>query len=120
MISPKESYDIYRHNWAGDNAPEVFTRLLEDIRRALEVNHADPALMNNYGAILLDLNRNKEALDWLSSHPLDFSEYYENLAIAVIKCDRSEIDKCRELNGKAGRLSKKQYAIAAYIDYQGL
>ncbi len=120
MISPKESYDIYRRHWAGDNASEIFPRLLADIRRAMEEKHDNPALINNYGAILLDLNRNKEALDWLSSHPLDFSEYYENLAIAVIKCDRSRADKCRELNRKAGRLPKKPYAIVAYIDYQGL
>lgn len=80
----------------------------------------DEVLINNIGAVLLDLQENVSALNWLVEHPCSINEYHQNLAIAYAKTNHRKIEKIRKHNEIAASLPKNRFAIIAYIDYQGL
>ena len=117
MITSAQTFAAYSEAWASGDFARL-TDLLERVAAAISAGDTDPAHRINYGALLLDLGRDVEARDWLVAHPLEYREYYENLAIARFKTARRAIGAIRESNRRAQTLSKCSNAIVAYVDYQ--
>ena len=120
MLSSADIYAEHAKAWGNEAAYAALPQLAETVRSAVESGDDDPAHVINYGAILLDLHRNSEALAWLVAHPVEYREYFENLATAYAKTDSSNKEPIRSNNLKSGDYPKCPNAILAYIDYQGL
>lgn len=89
------------------------------LQQAYESGKSSPLFINNYAAVLLDLNRDSEALKLLQQYQPAFAEYCSNYAIALAK-SAHDIALIRKWNEAASRQPKKKSAIVAYIDWQGL
>ncbi len=119
VISEQNSYEMYSKIWKDGLDSSMLSKLLKELKSSIEKGNKSPAILINYGALLLDLNRSKEALKWLTKHKLNFREYYENLAIAHLKSEKENIEKFRQLNSKANNFPSCKYAFTAYVDFHG-
>jgi len=113
-------YREYARAWRKPDGYDDLPRLLASTREAIQSGDSDDALIISYAAILLDLGRNEEALDWLLAHPLGYREYYENLGTAYAKNDPGDLKRVRRSNTEARNHPACPNAIVAYIDYQGM
>ena len=120
MISSADTFSEHARTWGDDAAFAALPRLVDAVRAAIEAGDGDPAHVINYAAILLDLHRDDEALNWLLEHPLGYREYFENLATAYAKTDPSNKGQIRSNNHKSRNFPRCPNAILAYIDYLGL
>lgn len=120
MITAAESYKIHETAWNDPNGDAVLADLARQIRETIESGQRDDALMINCAAVMLDLHQNKAALDWLLAHPVDYREYFLNLATAYAKLNASDLKNIRRNNEEATRYPSCPNAILAYIDYQAL
>ncbi|WP_086932872.1 hypothetical protein [Agarilytica rhodophyticola] len=115
-----ESVKLYREAWSDHSK---FTELLEEaahlLKDAIDSGEDDPLLLSNYSAVLLDLQRDTEALDILKQRTPMFSEYCSNYAIAIAKTAYN-LALIRRWNQAAAKQPKRQGAIVAYMDWQAL
>lgn len=115
-----ESYRL--HNLAWQRGDDYEARLLEALvilQSAYEAGDRRHLLINNYAAVLLDLNRNQEALDLLKRYQPESSAFCANYAIAIAKA-AYRIQTIRKWNTDAQNYPVMENAIEAYIDWQGL
>ena len=120
MISSSDTFSEHARAWGNDAAYAALPQLADTVRSAIEAGDSDPAHVINYAAILLDLHRDDEALNWLLEHPLDYREYFQNLATAYAKTDPSNKKQIRYNNHKSSNFPPCPNAVLAYIDYHGL
>ena len=120
MITSAATYAQHASAWGHDAGYAALPDLAAQVRSAIEAGDRDPAHVINLAAILLDLHRNAEALAWLIAHPLEYREYYQNLATAFAKTDPDNLEAIRSNNRNARDAPPCPNAILAYIDYQGL
>ncbi|MCB0353641.1 MAG: hypothetical protein KDD64_08960 [Bdellovibrionales bacterium] len=120
MVSSLETLREYSKAWNREDSSKKLTALLRRVRGAIDQGESDPAHRINFGALLLDLQRNREALEWFRANPLQYKEYFQNLAIALAKTDRGNIQAVRANNKKAEQLPSCPNTIVAYIDYHGM
>ena len=120
MITSADAYRIHSEAWGDEEAYGELPSLANQVRQAIEHGHEDPAHVINYGAILLDLHRDSEALEWLLAHHVEYREYFQNLATAYAKTDPNNKEPIRSNNLKSREYPGCPNAILAYIDYHGL
>ena len=120
MISSADTFAEHRKSWGNDAAYAALPKLADTVRATIESGDSDPAHIINYAAILLDLHRDSEALEWLVAHPLNYREYYQNLGTARAKTDPNNIEPIIFNNIKARDYPRCPNAVLAYIDYHGL
>ena len=120
MVSSAYTYAEHAKAWGDNAAYAVLPQLAEAVRLAIEAGDSDPAHVINYAAILLDIHKDAEALQWLMDHPLEYQEYYQNLGTAFAKTDPNNKEPIRANNLKSRKYPRCPNAILAYIDYQGL
>lgn len=116
----KEINKLHRQAWGqleDSNVPLEQAASLA--KSAHEKGENSPLFINNYAAVLLDLHRDKEALDLLKSSDPVFSEYCLNYAIAVAKT-ADDMEIIRHWNQAARQHPKQAGAIVAYMDWQGM
>lgn len=89
------------------------------IKKAYDEGNHTNLVVNNYAAILLDLHRDKEALELLEQYEPECFEYCSNYSVAAIKLG-SNISEIRKWNGLASQYPRLEKAIVAYIDLQAL
>lgn len=77
------------------------------LKQAYESGENSPLLINNYAAVLLDLNRDSEALKLLQQNQPAFAEYCSNYAIALSK-SAYDIALIRKWNEAASGQPKKK------------
>lgn len=114
-----ESFRIHRLAFQSGEDYELRMReALVILQNAYEAGDCRHLLINNYAAVLLDLQRNQEALDLLQKYQPESSAYCENYAIAIAKtCYR--IEDIRRWNIKARDYPVMENAVVAYVDWQG-
>ena len=117
-----DSYNLHHKAWEDQENWESHLRnAIELLEENMELVESIPVLANNYGALLLEQNKNKIALKFLSKNIHHFQEYYLNLAIAYAKCNSSKyLENIRKYNGEAQSLPSSLNAIQAFINWQGL
>jgi hypothetical protein len=120
MITAAETNRRHGEAWGNPAAYKRLPRLAEEVWEQIARGDDDPAHVINYAAILLDLHRDEEALEWLLGRKVDFKEYYQNLATAYAKTKPSDIGNIRKNNLEAAKHPECPHAIIAYIDYQGM
>ena len=120
MINAEQTSTEHAKAWGNEAAYAGEPELAEQVKAAIESGDEDPAHLINYAAILLDLHRNRAALDWLLAHPAEYREYYQNLATAYAKTDSTKLEQIRENNGKSPEVPSCPNSIVAYMDWQGL
>lgn len=120
MITAEVAYSEHGKAWGNEAAYAALPELAERVKAAIEGGDDDPAHVINYAAILLDLHRNQAALDWLLAHPVQYREYFQNLAAVYAKTDSTKLEEIRANNRRAWELPSCPNAIVAYMDWQGL
>jgi hypothetical protein len=120
MITSADTYARHSRAWGNDAVYAALPELAKEVWSAIEAGDEDPAHGINFAAILLDLHRDQEALDWMRAHPVDYREYYQNLATAYAKIDPNNKEPIRANNLKARDCPRCPNAILAYIDYHAL
>jgi predicted Zn-dependent protease len=109
------------HNLAWQAGEDYEARLLEALailQRAYDGGDSRHLVINNYAAVLLDLQRNQEALDLLKKYQPESSAFCANYAIAIAKT-LYRIQDIRRWNTEAKNYPAMENAIEAYIDWQG-
>ncbi|TGG95604.1 hypothetical protein E4656_04105 [Natronospirillum operosum] len=89
------------------------------LRAEYEDGERDSLLINNYAAVLLDLHRDAEALALLQSSVPDCAEHCLNTAIAIAK-SAYDLARIRQWNLATADYPRRQGALVAYMDWQGL
>lgn len=120
MISAEKTRLEHAKAWGDEAGTARLKALAAHVEAAIEGGDSDPAHLINYAAILLDLHRNQAALEWLLAHPVQYREYYENLATAYAKTDPTKLEEIRASNGKSREVPSCPSSIVAYMDWQGL
>ena len=116
----EESLRLHRESWNDQDNYLGHLKAAENLlRTAYEGGNRDPLIVNNLAAILLDQNKNIEALLLMKENPFDFSEYCSNRAIAIAKADYN-LKNIRKWNAAASKSPSMKNAIIAYMDWQGL
>lgn len=115
-----ESYNLYeRALKKGEDSQKLLGLALSLLKKEYDAGNRQGVIVNNYAAIMLDLQMNKSALKMLSENTPECSEYCSNLAIAMAKAD-CNIELIRKWNRESSKYPKQKYAIVAYMDWQGL
>jgi hypothetical protein len=121
MNVPEESYLLHVKAWreydkTKSHLNSAYSLLLE----AYEGGDQSSVVINNLAAVLLDMYRDKEALDFIKEHKPECKEFCLNYAIALVKQNVSDINEVRKWNKMAANYPKQEHAIVAYMDWQGL
>ena len=117
----KLSFELHQKAWSDQNNwGKHLESALSITLEAIQTGKANEIVKNNYAAILLDQQKNQKALTFLKENLFEFKECHSNMAIAIAKTDISNIDEIRFYNKSSQNLPSKEYAIEAYIDWQGL
>ncbi len=115
-----ESFKLYERAWKkGEDYQALLEQALVLLRQEYDSGSRQGVIVNNYAAVLLDLQMNRAALKILSENSPDSSEYCSNLAIAIAKADY-DIERIRYWNKESSKYPKVKGAIIAYIDWQGM
>lgn len=115
-----ESSKYYSEAWSkGANYELCLQKALDLLRTAYLEGDKRSAVVNNYAAVLLDLNMNRAALDILISNDPQCAEFCSNYAIALMKLGKT-VDEVREWNLRSSRYPKCTEAIVAYMDWQAM
>ena len=109
------------HTQAWNNSAkfdEYLEQAIEMLTPAIQAGTADDAARVNYAAILLDLEDNGLALEFLGEAEIACHEYYANRAIAVAKLNRQRTDEIQRWNDKAAKAPELENTIIAYMNWQ--
>lgn len=114
-----ESYRLHELAWgAGADYEKYMQQAFSILKKAYDNDDHRHLIINNYAGVLLNLHRNREALDLLKQYQPECSTYCLNYAIAIAKTNYN-IHEIRKWNMAARDYPHLENAIEAYIDWQG-
>lgn len=121
MNVSEESYLLHSRAWGdSDKTKSHLYDAYLLLHKAYESGDKSNVVINNLAAVLLDMYRDKEALDFIKGHKPECEEFCLNYAIALVKQNESDINEIRKWNQMAKNYPKQQNAIVAYMDWHGL
>ena len=93
------SYELHSNAWSDwEDQTRHLTEALKLLEAAIDSGHRGETVVNNYAAVLLDLGANMEARQFLQENLVDTKSCHANMAIAVAKTTRADIDMIRKFN----------------------
>ncbi len=122
MNKIKKSKELHSAAWAEQEKWEThLNKALHILKPLLKEKERPSYTITNYAAILLELNKNEEALLFLEQNEEEQnSEYFANYAIALAKNDPGRVQEIQKMNKKSVALTRSEYGIEAFIDWHGL
>lgn len=117
----QKSYELHSSAWSDQlKWGDYLASALKLLMAHPEILGVSDVAKNNFAAILLDMQRNTEALYFLKEYLPSLSESHSNMAIAIAKTNVSDIESIRSYNKSSADFPQSDYAITAYIDWQAL
>ncbi len=115
------AFELHKKAWSDHpNWSTHLVRALLILKSSIDSGESNDTINNNYAAVLLDLNRNSEALNFLTHNLPSTKSGHANMAIAIAKNYPLDISKIRQYNKSSSELPEFSYSITAYMDWQGL